>query len=290
MRVKKQFVQDMRNHQNITSLPRCIGTASLALCVLSTITTSSIRADGPPLGYNPVSKVIGDDNMTSTLYGPATDRTSNCIWVDTGLSKAGFTAANGWNFTYASAADDAKVLADLKIDTYKAWVVNQPTFTDPGGTTYGGNFVNDEAGGAEFKLSFTPTVGDPLKGKTIHWIQGVDSAYRGGAYDIHLDAPASPTTPFYDQFSAAGQSYFYDNPGANEAEYEGNPVADAQFQVYLAVDNGKNGLINHDVTIYAGKWWGYRLTASEVPEPSEYGAMACFGLLAFAAYRRAKCN
>ncbi len=284
-----QSVQDMRNHQNIGSLPRCIETLSLSIVMsLAMHSFSSVRADGPPLGYNPVSKVIGDDNMTSTLYGPATDRTSNCIWVDTGLTKSGFTAANGWKFTYASAADDNKVLADLKIDSYKAWVVTQPTFTDPGGTTYGGNIVNDEAGGAEFKLSFTPTVGDPLMGKTVHWIQGVNSAYRGGAYDIHLDAPASPTTPFYDQFSAAGQSYFYDNPGANEAEYEGNPIADAQFQVYLAVDNGKNGLINHDVTIYAGKWWGYRLTASEVPEPSEYGAMACFGLLAFAAYRKAK--
>jgi hypothetical protein len=82
-----------------------------------------------------------------------------------------------------------------------------------------------------------------------------------------LDPGGGGASPFYDSFSAAGQTYFADIPGAKEEEYELNPVADVQFQVFLSKDNGPAaGGINHDVTIYGGKWWGYQYTAMNVPE------------------------
>ena len=137
-----------------------------------------------------VSAFIGDDTNTSTLY--TYNNTGNpeqmtyCSWVDTSLANTKFT--NGWSFSwYGNGAGYQNVLNDLTVSYYNATV-------GPG-----------EQGGAEIYLSFNPTAGDPLQGKTIHWIQVVDSFYgpnAGGVNGIHLDWPGSGSSPFYDVFGA----------------------------------------------------------------------------------------
>lgn len=159
---------------------------------------------------------------------------------------------------------------------YYPWVVNQPTyrrtFTNPDGTqttqTWGGN-LNGEAGGAYIQLSYTPQGNDPTN---IRWIQGIDSSYYGGAFNVHLDNPDDRSSPFYDSGTQdiAGPTYFVDIPGALENEYEGNPVAQVDFQAFLAQDNGAGNGFAHNVTIYGGIWWDYTYTAVDVPEPSSF--------------------
>jgi hypothetical protein len=282
------------------------------------------------LSTQTVSQFFGDDINSSTLYGtgatnPAVPQayTSQCPWVNFGLSNAGYTNANGWNFTWAGAATDANMMGDLSYTLYTPWVVQVPVYNDPNGGSWGGSFPPDpsgtkyEAGGAEIILSFNPknNANDPLNaanlpaGATVHWIQ----AYAGTAYGAtdgnasgNLDGasgnPALGTgKPFYDQNSAAGVNngvyYFADTPGNTEAEYETNPVADVQFQVFLAVDVPGNGLmiggntITDNVTIYGGYWWGFQYNAIDaVPEPCAlflFGSGA-IGLCAYAWRQRTK--
>ena len=94
--------------------------------------------------------------------------------------------------------------------------------------------------------------------------------------------------PFYDQILAAGQKngvyYFADIPGNTEAEYETNPVADVEFQVFPAVDVPGNGLmiggntITDNVTIYGGDRWGFQYNAVDAtPEPAAFCLLASVG-------------
>jgi hypothetical protein len=119
----------------------------------------------------------------------------------------------------------------------------------------------------------------------VHWIQAVNSTYGWGTpaqNSVHLDWDGS-ATPFYDNFSAAGSNYFFDVPFAKEFEYETNPVANVQFQVFLCVDNVVGGTNN--VTLYGGEWWGYQYNATDVPEPAPL-AVAGVGVALAAAGRR----
>ena len=198
----------------------------------------------------------------------------SCPWVNTALPQAGFDNTSGWRFTYAGAAASAFLTNDLSVVAYYPWVVNQPTFTN-GGSTWGGN-LNGEAGGAYIRLSYTPQAGDPTN---VTWVQAVASSYYGGALDVHLDNPFNRASPFYFGPSyAAGTTWFVDIPGATEQEYENNPVASVQFQVFLAQDFGARNGVQHDVTLYGGVWWGYVYSATDTPEPATM-LLAGLGLL-----------
>lgn len=259
---------------------RCLWLA-LALCGMPAVTQAALNLDPATA----VSQVAGDDNNTSTLYGPIQPLLGKINAADAVFNASAFSGAN-WNYTWATAAQDALVLKDITVTTYNAWVVNQPTYTDPAGTVWGGRFNNAEAGGGELVLNFNPKGLDPLKGKTVDWIQNVYSSYYGGVLNPHLDAPATATSPFYNTFSAAGQTYFADIPGAPEREYENNPVANVRFTVFLATDNVVGGVNN--VTIYGGEYWGYQYTATDLaPVPETATAVVGFlaAILTFALVR-----
>jgi len=225
-----------------------------------------------------ISKYSGDDTNTATTIDPgvAGGIVYSCPWINTALPKAGFKSSAGWNFTYAGAAASAFLTTDLKVDQHYPWVVNQPTFTN-NGTTWGGN-LNGEVGGAYIALSYTPRPGSTDPTTNLRWVQAVASSYYGGAVDVHLDNPFNRASPFYfgPKYSA-GPRFFVDIPGAPENEYENNPVAAVQFQVFLAQDSVTSGI--HNVTLYGGVWWGYRYTASDDPAPApEPPSMALGGL------------
>ncbi len=304
----------------------------LAVAVWLACSTSGWAA--PALDNNSVSQFYGDDINSAAVYSNlATDNpavpypyTSPCPWVTNGLANAGYTNANGWNFTWADSSNDAEMMPDLSYSIYQPWVVQMPVYTDPYGKKWGGSFSGDpsgtkyEAGGGELVASFNPTgsIEDPLNaanlpaGASVHWIQayyGTNYGVQDGSSSGNLDgASGNPALgsgkPFYDQNSAAGQApdgsyYFADVPGNTEGEYEMNPVADIQFQVFLAVDVPGNGLmiggntITDNVTIYGGYWWGFQYNAVDAtPEPAAFCLLAsgAIGLCAYAWRRRTRAS
>ena len=182
-----------------------------------------------------VSKVSGDDTNVAQVYSnnPAGQAnapqqiTMSATLIGTSLNNAGYNNANGWNFTYATQAQDNLVFPDLKVTTYAPWVVTQPTFTDPSGGKWGGQLTG-EAGGGQLILSFNPGATDPLKGQAVQWIQEVNSTYYGGGpgtgSSIHLDGGPTPPSPFYNTYSAAGPTYFADVPGAGNESGHRNRI------------------------------------------------------------------
>jgi hypothetical protein len=218
----------------------------------------------PAVG-EPVSQFFGDDFNSSSIKDHA-GLYYSCPWIDRSLMAFEETHAS-WKFT-AATPDQRAFLADtLKVVSYYPWVVRQPTYSR-GGSTWGGSGP-DEMGGAYIELSYTPRPGDPVD---IRWIQAVAAVYRGGGYDGgHLDNPGDRSSPFYDVGAddIAGPTYFVDIPYAREIEYEGDPVADVDFQVFLARDAGAGGGFDHNVLVYGGIWWGYTYRASDtIPEPA----------------------
>src|SRR5579863_4095026 len=105
-----------------------------------------------------------DDINTSTLI--ATQYFQTCIYITQGLATAGFTAANGWQFTYAGTPVAA---GDFTFNTYTPWVVTNTPVADPGGTMRARPVANADAGGANLALTYTPTAGTDPTG--IHFIQ-----------------------------------------------------------------------------------------------------------------------
>jgi hypothetical protein len=255
--------------------------ACIGINVFSVVPARAIVLD-------PATKVtgtFGDDVHSSTLYTDGSGnpvQVTSCPWIMPALQGAGFTN-NNWNFSFAGAAASQFFFNDITVVKYEAQVGTPGKFTDPAGTVWGGYYTNQEAGGAYFQLKYTPQAGDP---QNVHWIQAVNSTYGWGTpaqNSVHLDWDGS-ATPFYDNFSAAGSNYFFDVPFAKEFEYEGHPVADVQFQVFLAVDNIVGGTNN--VTMYGGEWWGYQYDAVEiVPEPT-IGALIMFGIFSVSIMRR----
>lgn len=86
-------------------------------------------------------------------------------WINTGLNN--FITANpangtgpsgqGWSYSWAGVAAEAKVEAGINILDYQSYVVNKPPVTAGNGTTYAGTGPG-EFGGAAMNLSYTPTV------------------------------------------------------------------------------------------------------------------------------------
>jgi hypothetical protein len=218
-----------------------------------------------------VTKYFGDDYHTSTT----TDHPGiqySCPWIDTGT--AAFKAANaGWDFKYAGAEAAAFLLNDLKVVSNFPWVVNEPKFTH-GGQSWGGDGP-EERGGAYIEISYTPHGTDPVN---IRWIQAISASYYGGANDVHLDNPDDRSKPFYDvgPNDIAGTTWFADIPSAPENEYEHNPVAAVDFQVFLTEDKGAGNGFDHNVVVYGGVWWDYTYSAVDAPAP-EPGSWLLFG-------------
>src|SRR2546421_9969839 len=115
-----------------------------------------------------VQQLFGDDLNVSTISPfPATYQTF-CNWILQGLQGAGFTAANGFNFAFAGVGVAAGIPnipdSDFNVNVYNAWVVTNDAFNDLGGTARRRPVTNQEAGGANFELSYTPRAGstDPV--------------------------------------------------------------------------------------------------------------------------------
>src|SRR5262249_38527402 len=142
----------------------------------------------------------------------ASNPPGQCAWINTGL--AAFLAANPlkggknnpshqtWKFTWAGAAEEAKVEAGIKILDYFPYVVHAPQVTaapgsdpKPGDPTHAKVFPqgpSGELGGAEINLQYTPRPGAPVidqpsENVHLHWIQAYTGTTWGVAFPPLLD-------------------------------------------------------------------------------------------------------
>jgi hypothetical protein len=248
-------------------------------------------------GSSPTS-VVGfgqDDWNTSTLtqcnatFITQGSTVGGSDWITTALGGRNFNLANGWDITYAGAADPGSHSSNYTLNTYQAWVVNEPGGTNPDGTAFAGRpqFQNIDAGGAVFIMSYD-SIDDfaPITG--IHFIQAYRQSLNGGAFTIHLDVPAAQTNPYYDTGGVHGTApghptsyWMRDRPldCENQADCTAEGIedyhTDVQFNVLMAADFGVEGAGDphpgaEKIVLYGGYGWGYQYTTNDLfsPEPS----------------------
>ena len=269
-----------RPHSSWTGLLLMVWAAAV-LTALPLAAASLTPAELAPVGGDPKATGWGPKcfNISEVSPNPAIWM-NQCDWLDTSLTSAGFTPANGWNFRYSDPATgaDFSLTAKLDITQYYAWVVNEPKIMCGDGVERGGRaqYQNKDRGGAVFYLEYTPAPGtsDPAN---IHWIQAVNSRY-GNSLSTHLDDPnKTDGVPWYDSGGAAGNTWFADIP-STPCVCPCCYSSDVDFQVFLAVDN-VTPTGTHNVDIYEGIWWGYDYEC--VPEPvtmlGVFMGLSCLG-------------
>ncbi|HUY92953.1 MAG TPA: PEP-CTERM sorting domain-containing protein [Pirellulales bacterium] len=215
-----------------------------------------------------------------------------CIWINDSLDN--YIEANpkngsgpsgqAWAYSWASLATEKLVQSGITVTDYFPFVVQQAAFPTENDKSFGA-VGPGELGGAVIKLTYTPNLngnGAPeLDNPT--WVQAYEGTSRGHNFGPILDnggvvdtSSSNSKTPYY--AGAKGtingtnptQTYFADEPVANENEYENNPVVALQFQTVLATDvtsTLSNGKTLNTVTLYGGEWWGFTYSANDAPPP-----------------------
>lgn len=263
--------------------------------VLALATSPAARGSqfvGNATGPTTETDSLGSHTWTSTLNPvPAVLETGQDADLNAAvlgaIDKAGFNLANGWTI-------NAKALSgSFTLDTYYAWVTNQPTISDGGVTSTGGD--TGEIGGAAFALKFTRGANDPLPADT-HWMQivltdqpgtgGFDASGAYNGYRAIVDNDGSTTDPTYDgNGGAANSSVFIDVPHDVCPPGDSGYSSSWRFLTVLVTDD----LTNKTITIYTpGVLWGYDFSCYAVPEPAtSLSALSALPALAVAmAYRR----
>ena len=259
------------------------------------------------------TQTAGDDINTSTI--DAASYQTYCNWILQGLTAAGYTAANGYNFAFAGsgvASGIANIPAsDLVVSSYNAWVVTNDPFNDPNGTARSRPVTDQEAGGADFILTYTPrqNSNDPTSVNFLQaYLQNVNAAGFGdGILDNGGWSQADGGSPYYNGLQPNGRrgisgtlannvAWMLDIPytcesGADSAADCSGGTDDAwtseavKFQAFVAGATPVNiGGTNYTI-LYGGEQWGYTYTSSDVPEPA-LGALGGVLMLAVAAIRK----
>lgn len=259
-------------------------------------------------------QVFGDDLNVSTISPyPATYQTF-CNWILQGLQGAGFTTANGYNFAFAGvgvASGIANIpISDFNVNVYNAWVVTNDPFNDLGGTARSRPVNNQEAGGANFELSYTPrpNTTDPTN---VNWLQAYlqsvnNAGFGNGILDNGGWTRAAGGSPYYNGVQPNGNKgisgslannvawlldipYTCESGGDSNADCSGGKddawVSEAvQFQTFVAGANPVNISGKNYTILYGGEQWGYTYSSTDTPEPA-MGALAGILVLGMAAKR-----
>lgn len=247
-----------------------VALASVGLCPLAD------RTDGPPvLGFGP-------DDLNCSVISPAIAESAPGSVVQAVMNRTTFGAAQRW--IYLPAAD--LLAANLNVTSYFAWVVDSPDVTSPDGRVYNRRLTHLDVGGAAFTMEYTQHAGQPTAA-AIHFLQIYSEQLDGGPVSYHVDNADNADSPFYDQVAGAaverhlnGTAWFMDTPYECEnrvvCRNEGTEhhFAEYHFGVYVAVqtDTPDGADVNHQVTLYAGKQWGFKYSTVDfvdvaIPEP-----------------------
>src|SRR5439155_14091786 len=138
--------------------------------------------------------------------------------------------------------------SDLTVSDYYAWVVTSPNMVN--GFALSGGIANQDVGGADFGLTYTPTAaGSP---SNIFFIQAYIANRNGVLQGGTLDNGGGGT-PWYGGASsyAPAVSKMGDEPYRTEVEdQDPSYYASFQFQIVVAVNNVVGGTNN--LTLYQG--------------------------------------
>ncbi|HET6183107.1 MAG TPA: hypothetical protein VFA03_05875 [Acetobacteraceae bacterium] len=252
---------------------------------------SSVNGDGPTLDVTVTTINASFVNFTSAPTSPSDP--SN--WVLSGAA-----AWPGYTFVDTAQAGVQPISAsDFTIVQYNPWVVNQYTNPAPGtnyavglnGSHHSRNVINQNAGGADFVLSYTPTAGsnDPT---TVNFLQAYVQSVNGGAFTSGTIDTCSAASPYYNKFCVSGtdhngnfgvplnasgsEAWMLDIPyrcsiwpagGANAGCPAAGSVltSETEYFITLIESDSSSGAV-----LYGGIEWGYNLVFAphNVPEPS----------------------
>jgi hypothetical protein len=252
-----------------------------------------------------------DDVDTSTTINVTYQ--SYCPWI-----VAGAAAFPAFNFVFAGQGVASNIPnidpGDFSIGQYNPWVVNNNgttnNITGPDGGNYNRGVTNQDAGGANIVISYTPlNAGDPTN---VNFVQAfVQNTNGAGFTSGTIDRGSSPT-PYYNGTGISGTgttervgtiplttnsttaAWLVDIPyrceNGNDTAGDCTGGADdtllsqvQYFQSFIEQDKVISGT-NYQV-LYGGVQWGYSLTMVEAPEPSSM-LLAGLGLLAAGLCRR----
>jgi len=243
---------------------------------------------------------------------------SFCPWI-----VAGAAAFPAFNFVFAGQGVASNIPnidpGDFSIGQYSPWVVNNNgttnNITGPDGGNYNRGVTNQDAGGANIVISYTPlNAGDPTK---VNFVQAYIESVNGGAFSSgKLDT--SSASPYYNDAGVSGTgrtkrtgtvplttnsttaAWLVDIPydcengpaGISNADCTGG-IDDSltsqtlYFQSFIEQDKVINGT-NYQV-LYGGVQWGYSLTMVDTPEPSSL-MLAGAAMIALGLFRRSSAS
>jgi hypothetical protein len=283
---------------NSIEYPTCV---ALALALLAPL------AKGSPI--RTADQLAGDDDNISTISPfPAPSYQTYCNWILQGLDARGFTPANGYNFAFAGSGVAAAIpnvpMSDFNAVVYKPWAATDVGFNDLGGQYISRPVVNQEAGGADFELTYTPRPNstDPT---SVNFVQAyIDNINGVGFGPGTLDVPKKSASPYYNTFGTAGTlknnvAWMADIPYTcedNGNKHCSGGTDDARvseevdFQTFVAGANpvmltDANGNEKNYIVLYGGVQWGYTYSSIDTPEPA-FGAFAGILALVFATVGR----
>jgi PEP-CTERM motif len=200
------------------------------------------------------------------------------------------------------------------VSKYQPWVVNSPTLNSPGGTPYNRGVTNQDAGGVNFLLDYTPGGTDPVE---VNFLQVFEVRINGGAPIILADN-GGKGGPYYNENGASGvdsvdgngvpldatdtEAWLLDTPYVCESGFSGTgrgcPAVTAAndetitsyndyFQTWIEATGTYDG-VNYNV-LWAGLSWGFDFTATDVPEPTTWAMLALgFAGLGAVGFRRGR--
>jgi hypothetical protein len=269
----------------------------------------------PPMNPHPMSR---DDTDTVTsmnitwLTGSALINQAAMAFPGTlnNLVYAGAAMGPGMNFTPFAQSD-------FNINTYTPWVVNSPNLVSPGGTTYNRGVVNQDAGGVNILITYTPGRGDPT---TVNFLQAfsVTSPNLNGGMPIIAMDNGGRGGPYYNQNGASGtdandtngvplnamgsSAWMLDTPYVCESGFGAmgmgcpatTPMTDEFIPSYVDVFNMfiESNQVFMGTTyqvLFGGFSWGFTYTATDVPEPSTWAMVALgFAGLGAIGYRQSR--
>jgi len=276
---------------------------ALALAIATTPTLLWAQLRGNTGGSTVSGFGIDDVNTSTTINASYLDpSTSPVLDPFTGTTILNQLTRFPGTYVFAGTGDAINVPAipssDFNLVVYHPWVVNnnpvQNEIIGPDGGNWNRGVYNQDAGGADFLLQYTPTLPtDPTK---INFIQGFSFKQTVAGQNLHgakLDNNGSTSSPFYngnfrgtfvnntnDRSSPliipqGGSAYLLDIPfkcenggGTNCANGNSNEeYLTFHSQIFQTWVEASTPIPGHGIenVLYGGFQWGYTYTNSDTP-------------------------